>query len=466
MINLEDQILFSSLSGDNNPIHIDPIYARRSIYGAPIVHGINQVLHGLEKLTQTLDSEIRIIKLSSSFKGPLFLNRKIDIELEFVTENECIISIGDGATVTTQISVSFSEFERLKENEIDETQLFLEQPKVVDRNEISNCSGILDKCANISLLKDMFPGIWRFLDVSQIKILLLSTKLVGTVCPGLNSIFSEIEIKFLSEDTVDTLLYKVIKFDDRFNKVKIQLSNSSCVGTVIAFLRPEPTRQNSFQAFKEFVDASEFRAERALIIGGSRGLGEVVAKIVCAGGGEVLFSHHKGSKEATSLITEVSELGGQIATFNLDVEKIDLDSLNCVINRFQPTSCYYFATPKITPQRSELFSIELFEIFSKFFVHHFIPILEILNKNNVMHLFYPSTIFVEQMPQGFTEYVSAKSAAETMIRMLNKNRNFSIYTPRLPMLATDQTLTLFGSSPSAPDSILFEALKDFCGNRE
>jgi hypothetical protein len=466
MLNLENQILFSHLSGDNNPIHIDPIYARRSIYGAPIVHGINQVLHGLEKLTQKLNREIRIEELSSLFKTPLYLNRNIVIELNFLTENECLISVGDGATTTAQISVSFSDFKHPKKDGISNVQSYLEDPRTVDRNEISNCSGNLEKCPNLSLLSDMFPEIWKFMDVSQISVLLSSTKLVGTVCPGLNSIYSEIEIKFLSKETVETLSYKVDEFDDRFNKVKIQLKNPSCIGKIVAFLRPEPARQNSFRTFKEFVDASEFRTERALIIGGSRGLGEVVAKIVCAGGGEVLFSHHEGSKDAASLISEISELGGQIATFNLNVEKLDSDSLNHEIDRFRPTSCYYFATPKITPQRHELFSVGLFELFSKFFIHHFIPILNVLKQNNIVHIFYPSTIFVEQMPQGFTEYVSAKSGAETMVRMLNKNRNFSIFSPRLPILATDQTLSLFGSPPTAPDKILFEALKDFCGNRE
>lgn len=36
-----DQVLFSRLSGDANPIHMDPLIARRLMFGQRIVHGIH-----------------------------------------------------------------------------------------------------------------------------------------------------------------------------------------------------------------------------------------------------------------------------------------------------------------------------------------------------------------------------------------------------------------------------------------
>ena len=38
--NQNDQIEFAKLSGDWNPIHVDPVFARRTIYGQ-VVHGIH-----------------------------------------------------------------------------------------------------------------------------------------------------------------------------------------------------------------------------------------------------------------------------------------------------------------------------------------------------------------------------------------------------------------------------------------
>ena len=46
--NLDDQHIFAEVSGDYNPIHIDPIYARRTNYGKPVVHGINLLLWALD----------------------------------------------------------------------------------------------------------------------------------------------------------------------------------------------------------------------------------------------------------------------------------------------------------------------------------------------------------------------------------------------------------------------------------
>jgi|ERR1700730_1056843 len=41
---LEDQIEFVEISGDWNPVHVNPIAARRTIYGGVVVHGIHSLL--------------------------------------------------------------------------------------------------------------------------------------------------------------------------------------------------------------------------------------------------------------------------------------------------------------------------------------------------------------------------------------------------------------------------------------
>ena len=47
-----DQLAFSELSGDVNPLHMDPVYARRTQLGAAAVHGVHAALWALEELTQ------------------------------------------------------------------------------------------------------------------------------------------------------------------------------------------------------------------------------------------------------------------------------------------------------------------------------------------------------------------------------------------------------------------------------
>jgi nucleoside-diphosphate-sugar epimerase len=52
---------------------------------------------------------------------------------------------------------------------------------------------------------------------------------------------------------------------------------------------------------------------------------------------------------------------------------------------------------------------------------------------------YPSTVFVEERPQGLTEYAMAKAAGEQLCRDLNAAiPDLRVIVDRLPPLATDQ----------------------------
>src|ERR1700674_4933771 len=50
-----DQLRFAEFSGDRNPMHLDPIAARRTQAGAPAVHGIHLLLWSLDKLAEAIE---------------------------------------------------------------------------------------------------------------------------------------------------------------------------------------------------------------------------------------------------------------------------------------------------------------------------------------------------------------------------------------------------------------------------
>ena len=47
-----DQARFAAVSGDRNPVHLDPVLARRTPAGAPVVHGVHLLLWGLDALAR------------------------------------------------------------------------------------------------------------------------------------------------------------------------------------------------------------------------------------------------------------------------------------------------------------------------------------------------------------------------------------------------------------------------------
>ena len=81
-------------------------------------------------------------------------------------------------------------------------------------------------------------------------------------------------------------------------------------GAIRAFLRPTPRKQKSFADIRRIITAGEFGDQHAFIVGGSRGLGEVTAKMLAAGGARVVLTYFRGSEDAQDVANEIASAGG------------------------------------------------------------------------------------------------------------------------------------------------------------
>ena len=72
---MSDQEDFGSFSRDINPIHVDPIFARRTISGECIVHGVHGVMWALENILQNYDFQIS--RFEADFLKPITLGQEI-----------------------------------------------------------------------------------------------------------------------------------------------------------------------------------------------------------------------------------------------------------------------------------------------------------------------------------------------------------------------------------------------------
>ena len=77
---LDDQRRFARLSGDYNPLHLDPGYSRRLLFGEPVVHGIHLVFLGLEHVLGRFRSPTVLKELKATFRSPLPLKTLVTIE--------------------------------------------------------------------------------------------------------------------------------------------------------------------------------------------------------------------------------------------------------------------------------------------------------------------------------------------------------------------------------------------------
>jgi NAD(P)-dependent dehydrogenase (short-subunit alcohol dehydrogenase family) len=191
-----------------------------------------------------------------------------------------------------------------------------------------------------------------------------------------------------------------------------------------------------------------------LVVGGSRGLGEVMAKLLAAGGAEVFITFHQGREEAEKLAAEITLGGGRAQTAQLDVLQPARD-----LARLAPTHLYYFASPHIATGAAPLIETALLRKFLDYYVHGLARLVELLRPTGLKLVYYPSTVFLDTPPAGFAEYAVAKGAGEALCRVIQKQfPEIICLVPRLPKLATDQTVSLdFNQSPE-PLPVLLDTL--------
>src|SRR5579871_6233353 len=72
--------LFARISRDFNPLHMDPVWARRTPLGAPIVHGVHSLLWLLEALAAQRQLP-RACTLKAEFRKPIYIGESCSAEI-------------------------------------------------------------------------------------------------------------------------------------------------------------------------------------------------------------------------------------------------------------------------------------------------------------------------------------------------------------------------------------------------
>ena len=237
----------------------------------------------------------------------------------------------------------------------------------------------------------------------------------------------------------------------------LAVEGSGMRGRLQALLRPVPVVQAGVAEVARRVRRGEFAGQRALIIGGSRGLGEVMAKIVAAGGGAVCVTFRRGKADAERVCAELRGIGCEARALQFDAVADELPELP-----WTPTHLYYFATPQITIERATPFSAEKFADFCACHVKGFARtvLAGLARGGGTLTAFYPSTIFLDEPAPGVAEYCAAKAAGEALGRQLAQRfPALRFRAPRLPRMTTDQTAGLVALPAADPLETLLAALR-------
>lgn len=468
-----DQELFAEISGDRNPMHMDATAARRLITGRQVVHGVHVFFTALERWS--VDRPAFPAHIECNFNNPVSVGDRVLFTEKEDEQGHTVIEASVSGLVCAHVTLSPlpppAQTTPVQEASPTSTPAApivleaLERPLDQEPSRQANQTYRIPTAGHN--LAGHFPGACRFLGEPGAAAVVSLSYFVGMVCPGLHSVFTSFNCRPSAEPREPGALeFLVRRYDRRFQLFDIAFTG--CIqGGIRAFVRPPPQAQATLDEIESCVRPGEFAATHSLVIGGSRGLGELSAKILAAGGGQVSISYATGSADAQRIQDEICARGkGQCRTQRLDLTAPDLDWAQLV--PADTDTVYFFATPRIFRKKIGLFDPDLFREFSLYYLERFFDLCRHLEErpgDRGVKVFLPSTVFITDRPKGMAEYAMAKAAAEILVEEINGSfKNVFVVSPRLPRLSTDQTASIFKQATESNLDVMLPLIRSLQGS--
>ncbi|MET0258811.1 MAG: MaoC/PaaZ C-terminal domain-containing protein [Methylobacterium sp.] len=445
-----DQERFAALSGDRNPMHMDALAARRTMAGRPVVHGIHAVLWSLDSLLPAAGIPVPVCSVAADFRKMILVGDDVRlVRTAEPTPQKPVLKarIVAGGIAAVDLTIAFGEAATAALPAEDDPFSEPLEPIALSFEAMADRRGRtrLD-AGRAEAVAQAFPAVAQALGPLRTVGLACSTYLVGMVCPGLHSIYGGFRFAVNAAAVDPALHFRVAASDERFRNINLAVAGYGWSGTIGAFARPEPVAQCDMAAVAARVRPGEFIGTNALILGGSRGLGELVAKIASAGGADVTLTYAVGEADARRVQAEIAAAGGRCEILRYDVHGHAGEQLSRLAER--PSEAYYLASPQIFRRKDGSYDRSAFDDFFAHYVTGFHGFCRALRERfeGPIPVFYPSSLAVETRPANMTEYAMAKAAGEILCADLGPGeRPGPILTRRLPRLPTDQTATLFAA---------------------
>jgi NAD(P)-dependent dehydrogenase (short-subunit alcohol dehydrogenase family) len=454
IFNLDDQNAFARLSSDWNPMHLDQAFARRTQVGAPVVHGIHNLAWAANAVLQSYPLEVSNIR--ARFLQPLYLDEPASVRIRDRTDRQIEFEIIAANIPVASVKLSSEPGKPAAKGAQPAGSAAIPISRPADprfEQLIDQAGAVVVSDAGV---RSWFPALTDAIGLPAVKALIATSQIVGMACPGLHSLFAGLDVsREPNADRQRALAYAVGKVDPRFRSLQIDVWGSGITGRLDAFARPSPPSQPNLAEITRRVTGKPFAGQKSLVVGGSRGLGEVTVKIIAAGGGYPIVTYRDSRHDAERIAAEILQAGGQCEILHYDVLLPAAEQLQ---NLGPVSCCYYFATPKIFQRKSGLYEPEKLRTFVSFYADGFHDLCTALPADGPEKtaVFYPSTVAIDQGASTTAEYAMAKAAGETLAKYVNQfMSNVHVISRRLPRILTDQTATVgVASADNALDVML------------
>ncbi len=446
---LADLTAFAELSGDFNPLHTDPVAARRTQFGECVTHGVFALMWALDRLQAQTGSQRHWAKISAKFLRPVLTGVKVTLVAKGKNANEISLTVSEAGRVLLQSEVVWAEANPAPKTSNAHNEIPLrEKPATARLESLAATGGILDLYWPVEHGTQLFPALAATQPPDSLAMLLASTRVIGMKAPGEHSVFLQLEMAFVPPNEISKpFTYRVTEYRKSSQRLGVAIAGTSGQGILWALVRPAPVMQPDMTAVKGRIPADRFFGRRVIVIGGSRGLGEMAAKVLAAGGAEVALSYRLGDADANRVVADIKAQGGKAVAFQLDTTGADWEK-NLATHCLQFNQLCYFPTPPIVGGDGSTFNAELFGKFCDVYVAAFVNVAQWLAKQNAGQFarFNASTVYVEAPPLRNLEYAAAKAASEVCCRWLaGAYPKARVYAARFPRLNTDQTASFLSA---------------------
>jgi NAD(P)-dependent dehydrogenase (short-subunit alcohol dehydrogenase family)/acyl dehydratase len=436
-----DQAAFAEFSGDWNPMHLDPVAARRTQAGDVVVHGVHGALWAMEQIAAAGAMAAPVAAVQAHFHKFIYLDHQVELHVVGQTQDFLQAQLVVDGMVATGLTVTFGAPRAAAANDLAGARetVLRRTPLAPAPADMGGLEGWLAPAAGAVAVAQHFRALCRRLGEARVVALAQCSTAVGMACPGLNSIFSSLAAEMTPDEAGRPGLgWRAQVPDPRYARVTLSVAGAGVRGELKTLVRPAPVEAPAALELSGLVTPREFAGRRAVVIGGSRGLGAVTAKLLAAGGAKVVLTYAVGKAEAEAVVTDIRAGHGAATALRCDVLE-DFAGLADALQ--EATHLYYFATPRITRQSAGVFSADDFAEFNRVYVERFHALcLAAEPAERDLDVLYPSSVAVEDRPRGMTEYAMSKAAGEILCRDLTRAfPRLSITAPRLPRILTDQT---------------------------
>lgn len=409
--------------------------------GAPVVHGVHLVLWAIDRWLASVEYPVRITALKAVFRKPVYLDREVALELKHASHQAVEFAGRCSDVGVLELAVRVDRGSRHADVDRGDWSTPT-SPDVVSREAAATACGEIPIAIDDARARTLFPHLCERVGLAQLAELLATTRLVGMHCPGLHSLFSGLSLEAHQATAGRSVRYEVADAKLKYSMIPVRVNGPSLRGTLDTFYRPPPTTSVMADVVRA-VARDSCVTQRALVVGGSRGLGEAFAKAIAAGGGQVCLTYHRGAGDAERVIGEIRDAGLHADAFALDV----LSPSSLVTEwplRKPPTHLYYCATPTLHSARmGATLDVGELDLLIRYFVvglHATTQAAIALGANPIV-VWTPSTTLLEA-PSGAAMYCTAKAAMEEFCKHLPSLLPVTVLCPRIGRVDTDQSASL------------------------